>query len=334
MPEKPRPLRKREKEKFKVLGGNSNPELVQKICRELGIEPVKAAVDTFSDGETRVEIEENIRGSHIFAIQSTCPPVNHHLMELFIMIDAARRASVREVTAVLPYWGYGRQDRKSTPRTPISSRLIADLFIASGMNRLIALDLHAGQIEGCFDNLHPLNHIYIRPVFLKDIKARFSDLSSFTFVSPDSGGVARARAYAKRLNCPVAHIDKRREGVNRADVMNIIGDVAGRNIIIIDDIADTVGTIRKSAEALKEAGALKIWCYVTHPVLSGNAVENIEEAPVEELVVSNSIPLSQKAVSCRKIKALGVERLLAYAILNVFRDKSLSEMLEMFEDYI
>ncbi len=331
---KPPAIEEQERKRFKILCGNSNPLLVSKICRELGIEPVKALVGAFSDGETRVEIEENIRGSHIFIIQSACPPVNHNFMELCIMIDAARRASARDVTAVVPYYGYGRQDRKGEPRTPISSRLAADLLIKAGMNRLIVLDLHAGQIEGCFDNLHPLNHIYIRPVFLSDIKTHFPDLSSFTFVSPDAGGVARTRAYARRLACPVAHIDKRREKTNEVEVINIIGDVKERNIIIIDDIVDTCGTLKRSAEALKRADALKIWCYITHPVLSGNALENIEASAIEKLIVSNSIPLSEQTLLCSKIRTLGVEKLLALTMLNVFRDESVSEMLESFEDYI
>ncbi len=329
----PKPLKQREKGRFKVLCGNSNPELFQKICRELGVEPVKAIVGSFADGETKIEIDEDIRGSHAFPLQSTCPPVNHNFMELFLMIDALRRASANEVTATLPYLGYSRQDRKPSPRTPISARKVIDLTIESGAGKLIILDLHASQIQGFVDNLHPLNHIYIRPLFLKDIKNHFPDLSSTTFISPDAGGVARTRAFAKRLNCPVAHIDKRREEANQTEVMNIIGEVKDRNAIIIDDIIDTGGTLKESAIALAKAGAKKIWCYITHPVLSKNAVANIMESPIEELVVSNSIPLSEKAKECLNIRVLGIEKLLAFTMLNIFRNISVSEMLEAFENF-
>jgi len=331
---KPPLLKKREKKRFKVLCGNSNPELFVKICQELGVAPTKALIASFSDGETRVEIEENIRGSHAFVLQSLSPPVNHNIIELCIMIDASRRASAEMVTAVIPYYGYSRQDRKPSPRTPVSARLVADLIVAAGADKLIILDLHAGQIQGFFDNRHPLNHIYIRPIFLKDIKTHFPDLSSFTFVSPDAGGMARALSYAKRFNCPVAQIDKRREKANQIEIMRIVGDVKDQNIILVDDIADTCRTIKKGAEALKEAGAKKIWCYITHPVLSDDAVKNVEESPIEELVVSNSIPLSKEARACSKIRVLGIEKLLTFTMLNVFRNESVSEMLETCEEYL
>jgi len=272
---KPRSLRKREKEKFKILSGNSNPELVMKICRELEVEPVKTIVGSFSDGETRVQIEEDVRGSHTFIIQSTCPPVNQNVMELFIIIDAVRRASADKVTVVLPYYGYARQDRKPHPRTPVSARLLADLLIAAGADKLIILDLHAGQIQGFFDNRHNPNHIYIRPIFLNDIKSRFPNLSSCIFISPDAGGMARALSYAKRLGCPVAQIDKRREGPNQADVANIIMSEARENAIFVDDMIDTGGSLKIGTEALLEKGVKKVWAYCTHPVLSGPAIKRI-----------------------------------------------------------
>ncbi len=330
----PRPLRRHEKGKFKVLGGNSNPELVKKICFELGIERIRASVGPFSDGETHVQIEEDIRGSHTFIIQSACPPVNQNIMELFIMIDTVRRASADKVTVVLPYYGYARQDRKPHPRTPVSARLLADLFIAAGADKLIILDLHAGQIQGFFDNRHNPNHIYIRPIFLNDIKKHFEDLSSCIFVSPDAGGIARALSYAKRLGCPIAQIDKRREGPNQTEVANIVMSEARENAIIVDDMVDTAGTIKIGAEALLEKGVKKIRAYCTHPVLSGNAVQNIIESPIEKLIVCNSIPLSRQAADCPKIRVLGVEKLLAFTMLNVFREISVSQMLEAFEDFI
>lgn len=333
---KPRPLSPREKKRFKILGGNSNPELVKKICQELNVEPVKALVSTFSDGETKVEIEENIRGSQTFIIQSTCPPVNQNLMELLILIDAARRASADKVIAALPYYGYSRQDRKPAPRTPISGRLVADLLVAGGADKLLILDLHAGQIQGFFNNRHPVNHIYIRPLFLKDIKSRFPDLASFVFVSPDGGGVERTLSYAKRLGCPTAQIEKRRPSPNETVIINIVGkeNVREHNVIIIDDMVDTAGTLKAGAEALKREGALKIWAYCAHPILSGNAVGHIKESPIEELVVSNSIPLSKEASQCPKIRVLGVERLIAFTMLNVFRDESVSEMFDAAENFL
>lgn len=331
---KPKSLLKKEREKFKILGGNSNPELVKKICHELEIEPVKAIVGSFSDGETRIQIEEDVRGSHTFIIQSTCPPVNQNSMELFIMIDAVRRASAEKVTVVLPYYGYARQDRKPHPRTPVSARLLADLLIAAGADKLIILDLHAGQIQGFFDNRHNPNHIYIRPIFLNDIKTHFPNFSSCIFISPDAGGVARAESYAKRLNCPIAVINKRREEPNQAEIVNIVMTEARENGILVDDMIDTGRTLKIGVETLLKNGVEKVWTYCTHAILSGNAVKNIIESPIEEVVVSNSIPLSLEAANCRKIRVLGVEKLLAFAMLNVFRDVSVSEMLETFENFI
>ncbi len=327
-------LSENEKEKFKVLGGNSNPDLVKKICHELGVEPIKAIVGSFSDKETQIQIEEDVRGSHTFVIQSACTPANQNIMELLIMIDSVRRASADKVTVVLPYYGYARQDRKPHPRTPVSARLVADLISAAGADKLIILDLHAGQIQGFFDNRHNPDHIYIRPIFLNDIRKCFPDPSSCIIVSPDAGGVARAISYAKRLGCPIAQIDKRREGPNQAEVANIVMSESRENAIIVDDIVDTGGTLKIGAVGLLEKGIKKVWAYCTHPVLSGNAIQNITESPIEKLVVSNSIPLSPQAADCRKIRVLGVEKLLAFTMLNVFREKSVSGMLEAFENFI
>lgn len=325
----PAPLQPDEKKIFRILGGNSNPELVKKICVELGVEPVKALVETFSDEETRVQIEESVRGARVFIIQSTSKPANQHLIELCILTDTVKRASATEVIAVIPYYGYARQDRKTGPRTPISARQVADTIVAAGVNKVIILDLHAGQIQGFFPNYCPVTPIYIRPVFLKDIRERFSDLASFSFVSPDGGGVERAISLAKRFNCPVAFLDKRRPEPNIAAVYNVVGNVTNLNIIMFDDMVDTAGSLLEGSKALKTKGALKIWAYCTHPVLSGNAVQKIMDSPIEELVVSNSIPLSPEAAVCPKIRVLGVEKLLAATMIKLFRNDSVSEMFEL-----
>ncbi len=324
----PAPLQPDEKKIFRILGGNSNPELVKKICVELGVEPVKALVETFSDEETRIQIEESVRGARVFIIQSTSKPANQHLVELCILTDTVKRASATEVIAVIPYYGYARQDRKTGPRTPISARQVADTIVAAGVNKVIILDLHAGQIQGFFPNYCPVTPIYIRPVVLKDINEQFPKLASFTFVSPDGGGVERTISFAKRVNCPIAILDKRRPKPGKAEIYNVIGKVKNRNIIIVDDMVDTAGTLAEGSKALKAKGALKIWVYCTHPVLSGKAVQNIVESPIEELVVSNSIPLSKAAADCRKIRILGIEKLLAATMIKLFRNDSVSEMFE------
>lgn len=309
---------------MKVFSGNSNPALAREICRYLGIPLGEAEVKTFSDGEVAVEIAENIRGRDVFIVQSTCPPVNDNLMELLIMIDAARRASAGRITAVIPYYGYARQDRKVAPRQPISAKLVANLITVAGASRVLTMDLHAGQIQGFFDI--PVDNLYARPVLLQYIKKNFPD--DLVVVSPDAGGVERARAFAKRLDASLAIIDKRRERANVAEVMNIIGDVQGKVAVIVDDMVDTAGTLAKAAEALMDKGAKEVFGCCTHPVLSGNAVERIENSPIRELIVTDTIPLSPEAAKCPKIKVLSVAKLFGEAIKRIHLNESVSVLFE------
>jgi ribose-phosphate pyrophosphokinase len=276
-------------EKLKLFSGNSNRPLAQEMCDSLGIPLGRATVKRFSDGEIFVEIEENVRGADVFVVQSTCCPGNDNLMELLIMMDALKRASANRITAVLPYYGYARQDRKVAPRTPITAKLVADLITTAGADRILCMDLHAGQIQGFFNI--PVDHLYATPVILDYIKNNFDD--DIVIVSPDAGGVERARAFAKRLNCSLAIIDKRRTAPNVAEVMNIIGDVVGKVAIMVDDMVDTAGTLTQGAKAVKDNGAKKIYAISTHPVLSGPAISRIEQSVMEELVVTNTIPLTK-----------------------------------------
>ncbi|MCX7817429.1 MAG: ribose-phosphate pyrophosphokinase [Syntrophales bacterium] len=309
-------------EKIRIFSGNANRELAEKICNILGVPLGKANVGTFSDGETRVEINENVRGMDIFIIQSTCPPVNVNLMELLIMIDALKRASAYRITAVIPYYGYARQDRKVAPRAPISAKLVADLITTAGANRILSVDLHAGQIQGFFNI--PVDNLYAMPILLKYIQKNFTDKT--VIVSPDTGGVVRARAYATRLGVNLAIIDKRREGPNESQVMNIIGDVKNRPVIILDDMIDTAGTIVQAAEALKDAGATDICACCIHPVLSGSAIERINTSCLREVIVTDTIPLHEKAKSCNKIKVLSIASLLAEAVRRIYYDESVSSL--------
>ncbi len=307
---------------IKVFAGNSNPALAQEICDYLSIPLGRASVKTFSDGEVFVEIGENVRGADVFVLQSTCPPVNHHLMELLIMIDALRRASARRITAVLPYYGYARQDRKAAPRVPISAKLVADIITTAGARRVLAMDLHAGQIQGFFSI--PVDHLFAAPILLRYIKENFDD--ELVMVSPDAGGVERTRAFAKRLGASLAIIDKRRERPNESQVMNIIGDVKGKTAIILDDMVDTAGTLCHAAKALKEHGAKHVHGCATHPVLSGPAVERIKKSELESLVVTNTIPLRPDAQKLDKIKVLTVSSLLGEAIRRIHNDDSVSSL--------
>lgn len=309
-------------ERLKLFSGNSNPQLAQEIAEYLKIPLSKAKVRTFSDGEVFVEIEENVRGTDVFVIQSTCPPVNHNLMELLIMIDALKRASSRRITAVIPYYGYARQDRKVAPRVPISAKLVADLITAAGASRVLSMDLHAGQIQGFFNI--PFDHLFAAPVLLEYIRGHYLD--DLVVVSPDAGGVERARAFAKRLQVGLAIIDKRREGINEAKAMNIIGEVRGRKALILDDMIDTAGTLTQAAEALLSKGAREVYAACTHPVLSGPAVERIEASMIKEVVVTNTIPLSERARNCSKIKQLSVSGLLAEAIQRIHEERSVSSL--------
>jgi len=305
-----------------LFGGSSSPELTGEVCRYMGINPGTIFSKRFSDGETQVEIGENVRGRDVFIVQSTCPPVNDHLMELLIIIDAMKRASARRITAVIPYYGYGRQDRKVKPRVPISAKLVADLITIAGAHRVVAMDLHAGQIQGYFNI--PVDNIFAAPVILKYIHTNFKD--NLVMVAPDAGGVERARAFAKRLDATLAIIDKRREAPSEAEAMNIIGDVNGRTAVILDDMVDTAGTLTQAAAALKKRGALGIHACCTHPVLSGPAVERIEKSPIETLVVTNTIPLGEKAKMCTKINVLSVAELLGETIKRSYHSQSVSTL--------
>ncbi len=308
---------------LKVFSGTANPELAQKICKYLQVPLGNCVVKRFSDGEVFVEIKEHIRGSDVFIIQPTCPPVNENLVELLIMIDAARRASARRITAVMPYYGYARQDRKTAPRTPISAKLVANLIVTAGARRVLTMDLHAGQIQGFFDI--PVDHLYALPVFLEYIKKTFEG-KDIVIVSPDAGGVERAREYAKRLNASIAIVDKRRLRPNESSVMNIVGDVKNKVAIIIDDMIDTAGTMCQAADAIMERGALEVHGMATHPVLSGKALERIQKSSIKDIIVSDTIPLREDAQKIEKIKVLSVANLLGEAIRRTHTDESISSL--------
>jgi ribose-phosphate pyrophosphokinase len=307
---------------MKLFGGSSNPTLTQEVCDYLGIPPGRMAAKTFSDGETQIEIHENIRGRDVFVLQSTCTPVNDNLMQLLIMMDALRRASADRVTAVIPYYGYGRQDRKVKPRVPISAKLVADLITIAGANRVVSIDLHAGQIQGYFNI--PVDNLYAAPVLLKHIRSHFEN--DLVIVSPDAGGVERARAFAKRLEASLAIVDKRRDAPNVSEAMNVIGEVDGKTAVILDDMVDTAGTLTQTADALKEKGAGRIYACCTHPVLSGAAVERIDASPIDNLVVTNTIPLNRKARNCPKIVTLSVAEYLGETIKRVHNSDSVSTL--------
>jgi ribose-phosphate pyrophosphokinase len=318
----PKPVLAMNYERIKVFTGNANPSLAADVCECLGIEAGEISLKTFSDGEIQLQILENVRGVDAFAIQPTCTPVETHMFELLLMIDALKRASAGRITAVLPYYGYARQDRKDRPRVPISAKLIASLLERAGADRILSLDLHAAQIQGFFDI--PVDHLFAAPVMIEHFRA--TALPNVTVVSPDAGGVERARAFAKRLNAPLAIIDKRREQANVAEVMNIIGDVQGRNCIMVDDLIDTAGTLVKGAEALLKVGAESVSACATHPVLSGPAVQRIEESQIKEVVVTNSIPLKPEARQCERLRALSVAPLLARAIQSIHEGGSISTL--------
>lgn len=308
----------------RIFTGNSNPELARSICAYLGTELGNARVGRFSDGEIRVEIDESVRGADVYVIQSTCAPVNDNLMELMIMADALKRASAGSVSAVMPYFGYARQDRKSAPRAPISARTVTDMLSITGINRLITMELHAGQIQGFFNG--PVDHLYTSPVMIKYLKSL--DLTNPVIVSPDAGGVERARAYAKRLNASLAIVDKRRAGPNVAEVMNLIGDVEGCDAIIVDDMIDTGGTLVQGANALKNFGANRVFAVSTHPVLSGPAISRISESCLEQVIVSDTIPLTSAGRACPKIKVMSVADILGEAIKRIHDLDSVSSLFE------
>ena len=306
-----------------LFGGNGNPSLANDMALQLEIPLSKLRLERFSDGESWVEIKENVRGVDAYIVQPTCAPANDNLMELLIIADALRRASAGSITAVIPYYGYGRQDRKVAPRTPITAKLVADLIVTAGIQRVVCMDLHAGQIQGFFNI--PVDNLYAMPVMLNDYLRKNFD-SSAVFISPDAGGVERTRAYSKRMDASLAIIDKRRERANVSEVMNVIGDIQGKECIIIDDLVDTAGTLCNAAKALKEKGAKRVVACATHGVLSGPAIDRLNDSTLDELVITNSIPLSDKGKALGKIKVLSVATLLAEAIKRIHHSDSVSSL--------
>ncbi len=310
---------------YKLFTGNSHPAFAQAVCRYLEKPLSDASVGRFTDGETQVEIGENVRGLDAFIIQSTCPDVNTNLMELLIMIDALKRASAGAITAVIPYYGYARQDRKVAPRVPITAKLVADLIEAAGATRVVSMDMHAGQIQGFFNI--PFDHLYAAPVMLEHMRRRFDgDTENVVIVSPDAGGVERARAYSKRLGATLGMIDKRRVKANVAEMMNVVGEVNGKVAVIVDDMIDTAGTLSQAANALVDKGAQKVFAYATHAVLSGPAVGRIQKSPIEEVVVSDTIPLASAAAACPKIQVVSVATLFGEAVRRIHQADSLSSL--------
>jgi ribose-phosphate pyrophosphokinase len=310
-------------ERMRIFTGNANPKLAEAVCKHLNISLGRAVVGRFSDGEVMIELLENVRGRDVFILQSTCAPTNDSLMEVMVMIDALKRASAARITAAIPYFGYARQDRRPrSARVPISAKVVADMLTTVGVNRVMVMDLHADQIQGFFNN--PVDNIYATPVLLGDLwKQNYDNL---LVVSPDVGGVVRARAIAKRLDSDLAIIDKRRPKANVAEVMNIIGDVAGRACVIMDDIVDTANTLCKAASALKANGAQKVLAYCTHPVLSGGAVKRIAESELDEIVVTDTIALSDEARACKRIRQLSCAQLLAETMTRISNEESVSSL--------
>ncbi len=305
-----------------IFSGNSNPSLAEKICNYLDMPIGQAKVKRFSDGEIRIEIDENVRSKDVFVIQSTCSPVNDNLVELLLMIDALKRSSVRRITAVIPYYGYARQDKKVAPRVPISAKLVADLLTQAGANRIITMDLHAGQIQGFFNI--PVDNLFAAPVMLDFIKKQFN--SNLVIVSPDAGGAERARAFAKRVNAGLGIVDKRRDAPNKAQAMSVIGDVAGKDALIMDDMVDTAGTLTEAATALAEKGATAVYACCTHAVLSGPAVDRIKSSAINSLIVTNTIPLHEKALELKNTKVLSIANLFGEAIIRSHRGDSVTSL--------
>ena len=306
-----------------LFTGNANPALAQEMAKSLGVELGKASVGRFSDGEVTVEVQQNVRARDVFVVQSTCAPTNENLMELLIMVDALKRASARRITAVIPYFGYARQDRRPrSMRVPISAKVVANLLETVGVERVLTMDLHADQIQGFFDI--PVDNIYGSPVLLSDLKSK--KYGELMVISPDVGGVVRARALAKQLGCDLAIIDKRRQAANVSEVMHVIGEVEGRNCVIIDDMIDTAGTLVKAAEVLKERGARRVYAYCTHPVFSGKAIERINSSQIDEVVITNTIPLSEAARGCPKIRQLSVAFLFAESIRRITDGESVTSL--------
>jgi len=310
-------------EAIKIFSGTSNVPLSEAVCRFLGVPRGQAEIKRFSDGEVFVEISESVRETHVFVIQSTCPPVNEHIMELLIITDALKRASAGAITAVIPYYGYARQDRKVQPRAPITAKLVADILARAGVKRVVTMDLHAGQIQGFFDI--PVDHLYAAPILIKYLKKKFNK-DELVVVSPDAGGMERARVFAKRLDVGLAMTDKRRPAPNEAEIMNVIGDVVGKTAIIVDDLVDTAGTAVQAAQALIKEGAKRVTLCCTHGVLSGNAVKRIDDSLVEEIIITDTIPQRQETQNCKKIKILSISDLLGEAIRRIAVGESISTL--------
>jgi ribose-phosphate pyrophosphokinase len=322
--EKPerKPQRVRVDDKFKIFCGTANEPLCDEVCNFLGLTRGQAMVTRFADGEAYVQIQENVRGADVFVMQPTCHPVDMHLMELLLMLDALKRASARRITAVIPYYGYARQDRKDKPRVPISSKLVADLLTSAGAHRALVIDPHTAQLQGFFNI--PVDHLFASPVLVDYFKKL--SLPNLTVVSPDAGGVERARFFAKKMDAALAIVDKRRVEMNVAEVMHVIGDVNGRTCLVIDDLIDTAGTLVKTAQALLDSGATAVYACCSHPVLSGPAVENIRNSPLTEVVVTNTIPLSDAAKHLPKIKVLTIAGLIGRAIQSIHEETSVSKL--------
>ncbi len=311
---------------LKIFSGNSNLPLAQKVAAAAGVELGHCSVSSFADGEIQVEIHESVRGQHVFVIQSTCPPVNQNYMEFFIMLDALRRASAKQITAVIPYYGYARQDRKVAPRAPISAKCMADLLTTAGAQRVVAVDLHAAQIQGFFNV--PVDHLFAIPTLARAWRDNFGHGEEFVAVSPDAGGVERCRAFAKRIEASIAIIDKRRSGPNEAKALHLIGDVTGKTAVIIDDMIDTAGTLTQAVDSLLKNGAKRVFAVATHPVLSGPAVSRLKESRIEKLWVTDSIPLSEAAQNCGKIEVVSVAPVLAEAIKRIHGNDSVSSLFD------
>ena len=311
---------------LKIFTGNANPELGDKVASALGIKLGHCKLSTFADGEIQIEIQESVRGKDVFVLQSTCPPVNQHAMELFILLDALKRASAASITAVIPYYGYARQDRKVAPRAPISAKLVADLLVSAGATRVVSVDLHAAQIQGFFNV--PVDHLFATPTLARYWREKFGTGPEFVAVSPDAGGVERTRAFAKRIEASLAIIDKRRSGPNEAKALHLIGDVKDKTAIIVDDMIDTAGTLAQAVDTLIKNGAKRVFCVATHPVLSGPAVTRLVESPIEKVLVSDSIPLSAAARASGKIEVISVAPVLAEAVKRIHGNDSVSSLFD------
>lgn len=311
---------------LKLFSGNSNSQLAKKVAEAAGVELSHCEVSAFADGEIQVEIHESVRGEHVFVIQSTCPPVNHNYMEMFVMLDALKRASAKQVTAVIPYYGYARQDRKVAPRAPISAKCMADLLTTAGAERIVAVDLHAAQIQGFFNV--PVDHLFAIPTLARAWRETHGTGGEFVAVSPDAGGVERCRAFAKRIEASIAIIDKRRSGPNEAKALHLIGDVEGKTAIIVDDMIDTAGTLTQAVDSLLKNGAKRVFAVATHPVLSGPAISRLKESRIEKVWVTDSIPLSEAAVNCGKIEVISVASVLAEAIKRIHGNDSVSSLFD------